>query len=497
MKLVFILFSIIPFLGISQHASIFFEIENASMDNLEVSLEGVFAKPEVLFGDWIENIPLHKGRGNWIYNLSKPAAFKVSYGAVEKNNYFDYYFFLSPGDSITFKKDENGELTSIDVSGKGSENNQPLIQFLHDDFLELLYSTHKNDTLPQNVYRAIQKKSIENKKILSDYIEKYSPTQSFIDHELLYTKYFLLMQYSLFKGTQRFNVWKEFSRNENKWHAIEDSLVGIYSINDDALLNVFSFTGFLSNYLVRLKERLWFNPELKETYIESDLDKTLVENDPENWLSEKIINKHFKGDTEEFLYAFIFRQAINTNEDNLPEIFERFISKYPNSIYIPYLKSDIDRVIKLRATTLRENVFFIENSDSLKTFSDILNMFTGQTVLLDMWGTWCGPCRSEIHLNSEAIKKHFENRDVKFLYIANYDLNALEKWKELIAYYNLSGTHILASKMLTEDIMSKLKRNSYPTYAIIKKDGSFELSEAGYPMNRKILFNQLERILSE
>jgi hypothetical protein len=45
--------------------------------------------------------------------------------------------------------------------------------------------------------------------------------------------------------------------------------------------------------------------------------------------------------------------------------------------------------------------------------------------------------------------------------------------------------------------MEKIKGDGFPTYFVIKKDGTFELSNAGYPMNREILYQQIDRILNE
>ena len=136
-------------------------------------------------------------------------------------------------------------------------------------------------------------------------------------------------------------------------------------------------------------------------------------------------------------------------------------------------------------------------SDSLKSFKQLLGQFKGQTVLLDMWGTWCGPCRKEINNNSAALKEHFAGRDVKFLYVANYDIGKEKIWKELIAYFKLEGYHLLAGSSITNDIMKRIKSQEYPTYVIIDKYGNFEKSKAGYPMKRAVLIEQIEAALKK
>lgn len=155
---------------------------------------------------------------------------------------------------------------------------------------------------------------------------------------------------------------------------------------------------------------------------------------------------------------------------------------------IPYSNGQLD-------DSLNGKIIFL--SDSLKSFKQLLNHFKGQTVLLDMWGAWCGPCRKEINNNSAALKEHFAGRDVKFLYVANYDIGKEKIWKELIAYFNLEGYHLLAGSLITNDIMKRIKSQEYPTYVIIDKYGNFEKSKAGYPMKRPVLIQQIEEALKK
>jgi thiol-disulfide isomerase/thioredoxin len=145
--------------------------------------------------------------------------------------------------------------------------------------------------------------------------------------------------------------------------------------------------------------------------------------------------------------------------------------------------------------SLTHEFFFLP--DSIKTFKQLLSVFKGQTVLLDMWGTWCSPCRKEIYNNSAALKKHFAGKDVRFLYVANHDLDKDKAWKELIAFYQLNGYHLLATTSMTYDIMKQIRSQEYPTYVVIDKYGNFEKSRAGYPMKRDVLIKQIEEALKK
>ena len=265
------------------------------------------------------------------------------------------------------------------------------------------------------------------------------------------------------------------------------------------MLRISEYDYFLSSHLTRIKERLWRHAELLKDYYGTGTQEeavTLRDEDPQNLLMEKIIDKHFSGKTAEFLYGVLFKEALGENEDNLPEIFSRFKEKYPQSDYIPYVAPTIATVEERRKRTLTDKMVFVDNNESYQTFEDLLKLVKGKTVLLDMWGTWCGSCRSEISTNSEPIKDHFKGKALEYVYVSNHDAGKEKKWKELISFYNLTGIHILASPQLTQDIMSKVKGDGFPTYVIIRKDGTFVLSEAGYPMDRQILIGQLERALA-
>ncbi|MDQ6471797.1 TlpA disulfide reductase family protein [Flavobacterium sp. LHD-80] len=155
----------------------------------------------------------------------------------------------------------------------------------------------------------------------------------------------------------------------------------------------------------------------------------------------------------------------------------------------------INEIIEKNKKPLNDKMVFVDKGDQLKTFEEIIGQFKGKTVLIDMWGTWCAPCRKEINEHSKALHDYFKDKDIQFLYVANHDSHNPENWKKFISYESLEGFHILANEALTKDIMTKTKGDGYPTYIVLSKDGSYELSKAGYPMKREVLIQQLESAL--
>ena len=109
--------------------------------------------------------------------------------------------------------------------------------------------------------------------------------------------------------------------------------------------------------------------------------------------------------------------------------------------------------------------------------------------------TWCSSCRADIEKDSEALRGYFKGKNVVFLYVANHDQKREQEWKKLIAYYHMEGTHILANERLTNSIMNSIKATGFPTYLIIKKDGTYKGTKSQYPLDLQMTENELQAAL--
>lgn len=449
------------------------------------------------------DIPLTIGEGNHEFEINKPqfAYLMFSNSDADSAKTFSYMLYLSPGDNINFKADFKECENGIVVTGKGSNNNQPLLSALANVSVRNMYG----DTLPNRITAFVNKHQHDLRVALDKYIPLYKPSADFVKNEEVNIQYDAAYQYFDFNGNNKYNIGKAYARNEVKWKVIQDSLFSVIKLNNDDALTAVNYSMLLRMFLMREKERLWMesykHPDafFKEWYnSDAKTGKQMFDDDMQNLLQEKIINHYFTNRPAEYLYGLLLDDALGEhNPYHIVTIFDGFKKKYPSSEYVKWFGPAIDSIRQMKSQPLTTDMVFVaDNGTKLNTLDDLLALAKGKTVLLDMWGTWCAPCRNEIHDNGPAIKEHFKGKGLDYFYVANRDLAHNDLWKKLIAYFDMKGTHILANDNLTKDIMTKVKGTGYPTYVIIKKDGTYELSKAGYPMNRDVLIKQLEEALA-
>lgn len=107
-----------------------------------------------------------------------------------------------------------------------------------------------------------------------------------------------------------------------------------------------------------------------------------------------------------------------------------------------------------------------------------LNSLKGQVVVIDFWGTWCGPCKRELPF-SKKIEEHYADRDdVTFLFVA-LERGPEAYWKKFVADNNIPGVHLYSAN--GNSALFPYKITSVPRYVIVDKNGKIYDAFASRP----------------
>ena len=111
-------------------------------------------------------------------------------------------------------------------------------------------------------------------------------------------------------------------------------------------------------------------------------------------------------------------------------------------------------------------------------FVEMLKPFKGKVILVDVWATWCGPCRMA-NKEIEPLKAQLaDNEDLVFLYLAGEN-SPENTWKNMIV--DLKGEHYRVNDAQWEYLSESLNVRGVPTYIIIDKEGNHSFHSVGFP----------------
>lgn len=137
-----------------------------------------------------------------------------------------------------------------------------------------------------------------------------------------------------------------------------------------------------------------------------------------------------------------------------------------NDYYIALANREFDKLV-------------LKSSDDVKDLTEgeallrkLLEPYKGKFVLLDVWGTWCGPCKEALSHSQEEYER-LKDFDIAFLYLANR--SPQESWENVIKEYNVSGENV-AHYNLPSEQQSAIERHldvrAFPTYKLFDRNGN-------------------------
>ncbi len=392
-------------------------------------------------------------------------------------------FFVAPGYHLTITGDGADFFTLLKTARiEGSESNR--YKMLHDSIMVARMDTTrwyelKGDSLlnyisEQKHFSDSLESVVFNKENSDDPYLAYFGEMTYLNNQFI-RLYYLLMGVIL-EHLEEEKAWS-FAREIADGSILNDPFKDEYMIADNYM------NWFLTSYLTYMTNKdIQDNPSLKEN---------------KNYRLEKI-KKQFKGDIKDYL---LFKQLVSMMRTPVQTIeqleefkprFEEYITMIENSRYKESLMAALnDKETWLGDTRDGKTApSFTLKNDKGEIYS--LADFRGKVVYLDLWASWCAPCREQVPALRELYEKYKNDDGVVIVGIAVHDaynrwLKALEEdkpgWLQL---YDADGV-----------VARAYEANAIPKYILIDKKGNIVDMNAPKPSNIEVLEKKIKDEMSK
>ena len=122
-----------------------------------------------------------------------------------------------------------------------------------------------------------------------------------------------------------------------------------------------------------------------------------------------------------------------------------------------------------------------------------LSELKGKYVYIDLWATWCGPCRAEIPF-LQKVEAKYHGKNIEFVSISIDKAKDHDKWKQFVADKNLGGIQLFADKDWTSDFVTSYGVTGIPRFILIDPNGKIVSPDAERPSSGA-LQTQLDALL--
>lgn len=107
----------------------------------------------------------------------------------------------------------------------------------------------------------------------------------------------------------------------------------------------------------------------------------------------------------------------------------------------------------------------------------------GKIVLIDVWATWCAPCKAEIP-HMKRLEEEFKGTDLEIVSISTDNIADKEKWRKMVEKEQLGGIQLFTNG---SDAFSKYyKVESIPRFILFDRDGKIIALHSARPSNPEL-----------
>ncbi|MCF6182342.1 TlpA disulfide reductase family protein [Lutibacter sp.] len=374
--------------------------------------------------------------------------------------------YIKNGDDVQIKYNVNSFEKTFKITGKGSKISEYLSQ-KHKIEQKIIAKGTAVYLLNENNYEAVFHK--EKDKLITLITNFKGISQSFKDREKRN------IEYAYFNYINRYQRYHEhyaklpdFKVSE---HFLDDLKDIIYSDEGD-----FKFskayrtlvTNFYSEQASVLAKKDSISESLAFLKVSSDIPTKIIKNN------------------------LLFNDAKYgiTYTENLEEYYKSFMEASTNKKQ----KEEITKSYnKLKALSEGQPSPKFKNYENYNGETTSLEDLKGKYVYIDVWATWCGPCKAEIPF-LKTIEKKYHNKNITFVSISVDKVKDHNKWLKMVKEKEMKGYQLFADNNWNSDFVKNYLIFGIPRFILIDPKGNIVNSNAPRPSDDRLeqLFKSLK-----
>jgi thiol-disulfide isomerase/thioredoxin len=206
--------------------------------------------------------------------------------------------------------------------------------------------------------------------------------------------------------------------------------------------------------------------------------------------------------TEQYTYQQIINLYYDKDLRQIAALSDVFKKQFPLSRFNQEINQKVNSLRQMFAQNeSNTDIVVLKDYNKIQSVYDVVAQYKGKVVYLDVWGTWCGPCKEELKFMPQ-LKSAFTNKDVIFLYLDMDEEDRDVIWKEFIKVNGLTGVHLRKNRQTIAPLWKELladnqdKAEYYPQYFIFDKEGKVAISKALRPSDKEALYQQINSVLT-
>jgi len=194
-----------------------------------------------------------------------------------------------------------------------------------------------------------------------------------------------------------------------------------------------------------------------------------------------------KADFEDRLLSA--KSIISKHKDEAPNLDSLIVEMDENNdaMFFKYLETNYEKMHAnaVRFSKGKQSPVF-NNYENYKGGKTSLSDLKGKYVYLDIWATWCKPCKDEIPA-LKILEQDFHNNNIEFVSISVDKPEAYDTWRNMVKDMDLKGIQLFSDYNFDSEFITQYGINAIPRFILLDPEGNIVDADADRPSNPKLI----------